>query len=78
MNPAVSQFKCSFTLASLEAARLEVFDTAGRRVCERKVEHATAGPHFEALSTAGLGSGVYMIRLTQAGLTATTRVVILK
>jgi hypothetical protein len=76
-NPSRGALNLAFTLAAAAPAELEAFDLAGRRVWARRWESATAGPHHVAISPSELPrSGLYFVRLRQAGVTATRRVVI--
>ena len=60
-------------------ARLEVFNVSGRRVAAREV--GGMGPGFHTVSVderRALPSGVYLVRITQAGKKLTTRAVIVR
>ena len=72
-NPSRSGFTVSFALASSEPAQLDVFDAGGRRVTSTAVGDLGPGDHALTLNSAKLESGVYVIRLTQAGHTLRTR-----
>ena len=74
-NPAAGEARVAFTLASKEPARLEVLDVSGRRVATREVSGAP-GEHVAALGGTRLAPGVYVVRLTQGGQTATARAVV--
>jgi hypothetical protein len=65
-NPAAGELHVAFSLADDGAARLELFDLAGRRVASHEVGHMGAGWHRVPL-TGGerLPAGVYLVRLTQ-------------
>lgn len=76
-NPVVGRFTVSFTLPTAEPARLELLDLAGRRVLSRDVGWFGVGRHHVDLGNArGFRSGIYFLRLTQAGRSATARVVL--
>jgi hypothetical protein len=65
-----------FTLASREAATLELIDIAGRRVARRQVGALGPGPHLVTLGPSlRLKSGLYFLRLVQGERALTTRVV---
>jgi hypothetical protein len=67
-----------FALPDAAPARLELFSVSGRRVSAQDVGALGAGPH--ALNLAGgkaLPPGLYLVRLSRAGLTLTTRAVVL-
>lgn len=69
----------SFTLPYAENAEVEVFDLTGRLVESRRLEGYSAASHvipFPLWSSAR--SGVYLVRLTQRGKSATTRVSIVR
>ncbi len=66
----------AFSLASRARDRLEVLDLVGRRVLDRDVTPFGAGPHVVPLGVA-LRSGVYLIRVTQDGRSASARGVVL-
>jgi hypothetical protein len=67
-----------FELSSDAPADLEVFDLAGRRLAEFAGLHG-AGPHQIELGAGGaLEPGVYLVRLTQAGASASRRVTVLE
>ncbi len=70
-------FTISFTLPTSEPARLAVFDLAGRRIWDQAIGQQTAGPHTFAIDRSeALATGVYLVQLTQAGRSATARVVV--
>ena len=76
-NPVVDRMSVSFTLATAQAARLELMDIAGRHVLDREVGSLGAGAHQVDLNTRGtVPAGLYFLRLTQGGQTASTRVVV--
>jgi hypothetical protein len=76
-NPLVGRFAVSFTLPSATPARLELIDLAGRRLVSRDVGAMGLGAHQVELGNAStFPAGLYFVRLTQAGITRTTRVAI--
>jgi hypothetical protein len=76
-NPTAGNLACAFSLASAGAARLELFDVAGRRVLEREVGGFGTGTHRVELTLGGrLSAGVYTIALSQSGRRATRRIVV--
>ena len=79
-NPASQRLGVAFTLPSAASATLELLDVAGRRVVRREVGGMGPGAHVLDLSNAAaeLHSGVYTIRLTQAGRTRTGKVTIVR
>jgi hypothetical protein len=78
-NPAPGgRFMVHFSLPGSDAARLEVFDVAGRRLKVLEVGSFGPGRHAVDLdSSRRLASGVYFIRLTQGGMVKVARQVIL-
>ncbi len=76
-NPTDRQIWVSFSLPSAEPATLELLDVAGRRVRERTV--TGIGRQTIDLAAGGhLSTGIYVVRLTQAGETAVTRVSVVR
>lgn len=76
-NPSDGELNVAFTLAASAPADLDVFDLAGRRVWSRRWEAPSAGPHHVALTAGELPrSGLFFVRLRQAGRSATTRIVV--
>jgi hypothetical protein len=75
-SPATSHTMVRFTLPSAGRASLAVYDAAGRRV-STLVDHAAmaAGPHEVPVSTAGLGPGLYFVRLEFGSRVATRKLV---
>ncbi|NOT34367.1 MAG: T9SS type A sorting domain-containing protein [Candidatus Eisenbacteria bacterium] len=75
-NPSPATPMVAFTLAAAEAARLEVFDVAGRRVMVREVGGLGPGRHALRLDDARLSAGVYVVRLVTTSRTLLTRGVV--
>jgi len=78
-NPASGgRFSVAFDLASAEAASLELWDVAGRRIDRREVGALGAGHHqLEFGGDTRLAPGVYLLRLSSAGRKLSSRVVLL-
>src|SRR5262249_36175590 len=76
-NPAVRAPQLSYTLPTGERARIEVLDTAGPRVAARDLD-STAGEHVVSFEDGTLGSGVYILRLTQGSRSVTARAAIVR
>ena len=74
-NPAVGAPRLAYALATAEPARIEVLDTAGRRVLERGVD---SSPGEHVVSIEALGPGVYTLRLTQGSRSVTARAAIVR
>ena len=67
------------TLGGAEPARLEVLDMAGRRVDSRELLGLAPGSHTLRLDVAAsLAPGLYWLRLTQNGMSAHARAVVLR
>jgi hypothetical protein len=77
-NPARSSATIEYTLPEAQHVRLAVFDVLGRRVATLVDQRQTAGRKTAALdvSAEGLSSGTYMLRLTAAGETKTSRITV--
>ena len=76
-NPVAERFSVTFALASADPARLEMLDIAGRRILSREVGSMGAGPHMIEMSRPrDVSPGLYLLRLTQGGRSATSRLVI--
>lgn len=73
-NPAVGAVWLAFTLTDASAARLELFDLAGRQVASREVGARGAGQHIVRLDDGGLAPGLYWVSLSHGGRTLRTRV----
>lgn len=56
-----------FELPQAERILIEIFDVHGRRVGDRFEQQLSQGPHELPLNAQGLGSGVYLARLTAGG-----------
>ena len=72
-----------YSLPAAAHARLEVFDTAGRRVRVLHDGPAQAGPHMEPFplddgSGHPLASGLYLLRLETAGRSLTRRIAVVR
>jgi len=79
-NPARGdRLVAAFSLVGREPARLELFDLAGRRLVAREVGAFGAGAHRVDLAAGRrFAPGVYLLRLTQSGVTRTARVAVLE
>jgi hypothetical protein len=75
-NPAVGKPRLAYTLPTAQRARIEVLDTAGRRVLERDLD-SSPGEHVVTFDAA-LGPGVYTLRLTQGSRSVTARATIVR
>ncbi|MEO5616737.1 MAG: hypothetical protein ABIS67_03120 [Candidatus Eisenbacteria bacterium] len=78
-NPAVGSPIVSFTLPRVAPGRIELFDLAGRRVAERDLAAQPAGRHVLRIAEeAALPPAAYVIRLTHAGRTISSRGVVVR
>lgn len=76
-NPSRNGFSVRFALAGAGPATLEVVDVTGRRVESREVGHLGAGEHEIAFGRErSFESGVYWVRLVQAGRSLTRKAVV--
>ncbi|MCP4573938.1 MAG: T9SS type A sorting domain-containing protein [bacterium] len=77
-NPFNPSTVITFELPRAARARLEVFDTAGRKVATLVDRRLAAGPHQVNWRPRRLPSGVYVARLEADGETALQRMTLLK
>jgi hypothetical protein len=82
-NPFNPSTTISFALPAAGVVDLSVYDVSGRRVTTLASGLRAAGPHTETwdgkdASGREVGSGVYFVRLTAAGETATRKMVLMK
>jgi hypothetical protein len=76
-NPAADAVRVTFTLGSDSPAILELYGVDGRRVVRREVGRLGPGAHVVDLGHAAqIRSGIYWIRLTQAGKTISAKGVV--
>ncbi len=78
-NPAGGPFGISIASPSSEPARLEMFDVRGRRILSRDIGALAArAGRLEVGNAKDYPSGVYYLRLTQSGRTASSRLVLVR
>ena len=78
-DPAVGLPRVVYSLAGPEPATLEVVDIAGRRLFRRELGAPGPGRHAESLDGSGrVPPGVYLVRVSQAGRSASRKLVILR
>ncbi|MEM8558754.1 MAG: T9SS type A sorting domain-containing protein, partial [Bacteroidota bacterium] len=76
-NPTVSELELTYTLPRrVAAAHVTVFDVLGRKLIEQEEGARPAGSHNTKLALRGLPSGVYVVRLSADGVTATRRITV--
>ena len=75
-NPAHGAVSLAYTTSTSSPAELEIFDIVGRRVWSRRWDAPAPGPHHVVLPVGELPrSGLYFVRLRQAGDSVTRRIV---
>lgn len=78
-SPARGAASVTLVLPRADRATLAMFDVSGRRVMARDLGSLGAGRHVIALpEVAQLEPGVYLVRLTQAGLARSTRLCVMR
>lgn len=78
-NPSHGSVAVEFVLPDAAPSSLELLDPAGRRVSQDEVGSLGAGRHQLALASGRrLAPGVYLVRLTRAGVSRTMRAVVLR
>jgi hypothetical protein len=78
-NPAREGVRIAFSLPSAEPATLEMFDVAGRRVANIPVGRLGPGAHLVSIAEPRqLPVGLYLVRLSQAGIIETGKVAVVK
>ncbi len=75
-NPGTSLVRVEFNLTDNGPATIEWLDLAGRRVASRHPVPGAGNQVLEFPETARLAPGVYVVRLTQRGSSASIRVVV--
>ena len=77
-NPFNPRATLRFTLTRSGAAKLELYDAAGRRVRTLLERSLDSGTHTHSLDASNLASGVYYLRLTAEGEAQVRRAVLVK
>lgn len=77
-NPASGAVTVPLVLSEAADVRLVVYDVLGRAVAVLADGALEPGSHEATLDTAGLPSGVYLVRLTAGNRVATRRVTVLR
>jgi len=75
-NPSAGALRVAFSLPSNAAAKFDVFDVTGRSVATRDVADG-AGAHTLRVAE-WVPAGVYVVRLSQAGRSLSTRITVVK
>jgi hypothetical protein len=76
-NPLAGPLEVTFTLPAEAPATLALFDVQGRLVMMRDVGSLGVGRHSIAWPSDRIASGIYLLRLTQAGHSVSTKVALL-
>ena len=77
-NPTRGPLRVAFTLPDDRPATLELLDVSGRRVRAREVGGAAGSQLVDLGDGASLAAGVYVLRLTQGGQIASSRVTVVR
>src|SRR6185295_7283555 len=78
-NPTSAPFSIQYTLANPAPASLDLVDIAGRSVAHQSLGAEGPGRHVVRFSPRkGLPPGTYWVRLTQAGQSAVSRIVLIR
>ncbi len=77
-NPSSGSVVVPLVLGTATEARVVVFDVLGRRVATLAEGHLEAGRHDLALDAAVLPAGVYLVRATSDGFTASWRLTLVR
>ena len=77
-NPGVGALFVAFTLPDASAARLELYDLAGRRLALRDVGARGAGRHVVRLDDGALTPGLYWASLTHGSQILKTRMAVVR
>lgn len=78
-NPSITGLELQVTTSFAEPSCLEVLDVAGRRVLRRDLGRLAAGRHVLSVeSREALNSGLYLVRVTQGGLTVSAKAVVMR
>ena len=75
-NPAMGAMNVSFSLATTAPATLSVYDISGRQVTSREVGSLGRGSH--TMNLGDLPAGLYIVRLSQAGHSLSSRVAVIR
>jgi len=77
-NPTSRDMWVTYSLASGEAASLELLDIAGRRVLSRRVEPRPGAFSVNLGEGVHLPPGIYLVKLTQGARFETARITVLR
>jgi len=72
-HPTHGKFTVALSLPGAQPARLEVVDAAGRRIWKEMLSAGAAGRNVQLRPPMSLRSGIYLVRLTQAGQTTSRK-----
>lgn len=77
-NPVAGRATVRYRLAAAGTATVEVLDLLGRRVATLAAGPHAAGAHTAALEAGALPAGLYVVRVTQDGASATARLAVVR
>jgi hypothetical protein len=78
-NPIAGKLRVTFSLPTTSPATLTLYDVQGRALMTREVGPMGLGRHSVDWSSADpLANGIYLLRLTQAGQSVTTKVALMR
>ncbi len=77
-NPTAGAGTVRYRLAAAGTATVAVFDLLGRRVAVLADGPHAAGAHAARLDAGALPSGLYVVRVTQAGAVASSRLAVVR
>ncbi len=77
-NPFNSMTTISFTIPTSSHSSLNVYDLSGKKVANLMSGNLTSGQYTEVWNAEGNPAGVYFVRLTSAGVSATRKIVLTK
>lgn len=75
-NPTAGAARLRLALGQPASARVEVFSVLGARVAQQVLGALDAGTHAVELDVSAWAAGVYVVRVTAGGQTATTRLTV--
>ncbi len=78
LSAGMSQTHILYELTEDASVSLDLFDVNGRRVGNLVQEFQTAGSHRTTVSSAGLASGIYLVRLQAGSRVGITKLVVMR
>jgi hypothetical protein len=77
-NPFNPTTQIAYQIPQSETVRLDIFDINGRKVAVLVNESQPAGSYSVTFDASGLGSGLYIYRITAGSFTQTKRLMLVK